>query len=391
MWLSTVRGFLPRTVVVLGLTSMLNDMASDMIAPLLPLFLTATLGAGPVVVGLVEGVAEATASILKLVSGWLADRGWNQKRLVLGGYGISNVARPLIGLAAGWAAVLLLRFLDRIGKGLRTAPRDAMISGAVAMGMRGRAFGFHRTMDHSGAMFGPLVAFFLLQAGYELRDVFLFSAIFGLGVMLLLGFGLEPTPAVRREPPARLRWRGLDRRVRGLVLASGGLALAAAPDAFLILWAQARGLEIVWIPLVWVAAHAVRALVAAPAGGLSDRIGRIPVVIAGWGLRVGFLLLLAFAADGEALVWVLFLGYSAATAVSEGAERALIGDFAPAAQKATAFGVYHLLVGVFALPGAVLFGALWQVFSMQAAFAVSAVLTASCAVGLMVIVRHKER
>src|SRR5512139_47745 len=181
---------LPRTVIVLGLVSLLNDAASEMITPLLPIFLTAALGAGPAVVGFVEGLAEATASVLKLVAGRLADRGVRSKSLVLGGYGLSNLTRPLIGLAAAWSAVLLLRFLDRVGKGLRTAPRDALIAGATAPQLRGRAFGFHRSMDHAGAVVGPLVAFALLAANADLKHVFLASVVPGILVLLLLAFGL---------------------------------------------------------------------------------------------------------------------------------------------------------------------------------------------------------
>ena len=191
--------FLPRTVVVLGLVSMLNDTASEMITPLLPLFLTVTLGAGPAIVGLVEGLAEATASILKLVSGWLVDRGWNHKKLVVSGYSASNVSRPLIGLALGWTSVMVLRFLDRVGKGLRTSPRDALIAVTVNRRTRGRAFGFHRAMDHTGAMLGPLLAFMLLQAGLELGDVFLTSLIPGLLVILLVGFALHPQCVLRHR------------------------------------------------------------------------------------------------------------------------------------------------------------------------------------------------
>ena len=170
------RALLPRTVVVLGLVSLLNDAASEMITPLLPIFLTATLGAGPAIVGLVEGLAEATASVLKLVSGRLADRGVPSKSLVLTGYGLSNTVRPLIGLASAWGAVILLRFLDRVGKGIRTAPRDAMIAGAVPAAQRGRAFGFHRSMDHAGAVIGPLLAFGLLSATRISEHVFLASS-----------------------------------------------------------------------------------------------------------------------------------------------------------------------------------------------------------------------
>ncbi len=192
---------LPRTVVILGLVSLLNDAASEMITPLLPIFLTATLGAGPAIVGLVEGLAEATASILKLVSGRLADRGVPAKSLVVGGYTLSNAMRPLIGLATGWGAVLALRFLDRVGKGIRSAPRDALIAAAAGPEQRGRAFGFHRSMDHAGSVIGPLLAFALLAAHADLKHVFLASALPGALVILLLVFGL-PAPAPR---PCRRR------------------------------------------------------------------------------------------------------------------------------------------------------------------------------------------
>jgi len=380
--------YLPRAVVILGLASLLNDAASEMISPLLPVFLTATLGAGPAVVGLIEGIAEATASILKLVAGWLADRGWGRKGLVVAGYGVSNTARPLIGLAVGWGWVLSLRFLDRVGKGLRTAPRDAMIASAVDASTRGRAFGFHRAMDHGGAMLGPVIAFGLLSTGLDLGHVFLISAVPGLLVLLLLGFGLHVPQPPPPSTAGRLQWRTLDRRVRSLVLASGGLALAAAPEAFLVLWALERGLEVVWVPLIWAAAHAAKALVATPAGGLSDHLGRLPVVIMGWVARIAALVLIALLPDGSLLVWALFLAYAAALAFTEGAERALIGDYVPQAHKATAFGLYHLVCGIAALPGALLFGLLWEWFSMTTAFLTAAALTAAAAAGLLVSVRR---
>lgn len=381
---------LPRTVLVLGGVSFFNDTASDMLAPLLPLFVTATLGAGPAVVGLIEGVAEAAASILKLVAGWLADRGWNQKGLVVGGYALSNLARPLIGLALGWTLVLMLRFLDRVGKGLRTAPRDAMIAASVAPEVRGRAFGFHRALDHSGAVLGPLLAFALLAAEVPLRDVFFASAIPGLMVMLLLIFGLPATPApTGMVATPRFAWRELDSRLRGLIIASAGLALAAVPDAFLVLWMQARGLEIVWIPLAWAAMHAVKTVVAMPFGMLSDKISRLSVVIGGWSARVLLLVLLGMFGEGHWFAWALLLAYAASVASSEGAERALIGDVAPAQSKATAFGAYHMLSGLCALPGALLFGGLWQWLGMATAFMVAAGLTVISAAALVAIVRRR--
>jgi len=381
-----MKHFLPRTVIILGLVSFLNDTASEMITPLLPLFLTTTLGAGAAIVGLVEGVAEATASILKLISGYLADRGWNTKKMVVSGYTVSNASRPLIGLAGGWSLVLVLRFLDRVGKGVRTAPRDALIAASTDEQLRGRAFGFHRTLDHSGAMFGPLLAFGLLQWGMTMEHVFMASIVPGAALILLLVFGLKVPPRVKPEqPPARLHWKGLDARVKGLVLASGGLALATTPEAFLVLWANQGGISVAWVPLLWAAASGVKALVSGPAGALSDRYGRLPIVTIGWTTRVLLLIAFAWLPDEGMTVWGLFLGYAAALAFTEGAERALLGDFAPAEQQGTVFGLYHLLSGLMVLPGAVLFGVVWQWLGMSTAFAMAAVLTTIAAITLWVL------
>ena len=366
---------LPRTVWVLGLASLLNDTASEMIAPLLPVFLTATLGAAPAAIGLIEGLATAASSVLQLVSGRLADRGVSTRRLVLGGYGASNLVRPLIALAWAWPVVLLLRFADRIGKGLRTAPRDALLAGAVGAQHRGVVFGFHRAMDHGGAMLGPLLAFGLLQAGLSTPQVFAASVVPGILVLLCLGIGLREPPPTPRKPPAALRWGLLDSRVRGLIGAAGLLAIASVPDAFLVLWAYQGGIQVVWLPLLWAAAHAVRSAISIPAGYLSDRLGRTPVVTAGWLLRAGLLAMMGTVSNDGTLLWGLFLAYAGATACTEGAERALIGDRAPPEQKGTAFGIYHLVVGLLALPGALLFGGLWQTFGQGSAFAAAAAVT----------------
>ena len=383
-------GFLPRTVIILGLVSFLNDTASEMITPLLPLFLTATLGAGPAIVGLVEGLAEATASILKLVSGWLADRGWNVRKLIVGGYTVSNTARPLIGFALGWGWVLILRFLDRVGKGIRTAPRDALIASSTDEHVRGRAFGFQRTLDHSGAMLGPLLAFALLQWGLTMEHVFMAAIIPGGALVLILVFGLKVPSKVKPEhAPARLHWKGLDARVKGLVLASGSLALATTPEAFLVLWANQGGISVAWVPLLWAAASGVKALVSGPAGVLSDRFGRLPIVSIGWTARVLLLVAFAWLPDGGMTVWLLFLGYAAALAFSEGAERALLGDFAPLEQQGTVFGLYHLLSGIMVLPGAVLFGIVWQWYGMSSAFMMAAVLTSVAAITLRLLAGKK--
>jgi len=363
--------------------SLLNDTASEMVAPLLPLFLTQTLGAGAAVVGLVEGVAEATASLLKGVSGRVADRTGAHRPLVVGGYAISNTARPLIGLASAWGWVLGLRFFDRVGKGVRTSPRDGLIAGATVAAQRGRAFGFHRALDHTGAVVGPLIGAALLAAGVAMRSIFLLSIVPGVLAVAVVWRGVQaaaPPPAAAAVP---LRWRALDRRLRGVILAAATLALATPSEAFLVLWARERGVALAVVPLLWAAAHAVKAVVSIPAGTLSDRFGRRVVVAAGWGSRVLLLVALALAGGGAWVVWSLFLLYAASLAATEGAERAVVGDLAPAAERATAYGLYHLAAGLAALPGGVGFGLLWQGYSPAAAFLAAALLTTAAVVAVV--------
>ncbi len=379
--------WLPRTVVVFGLVSFMNDTASEMITPILPIFLTTALGAGPAAVGLIEGLAEATSSVLKLVSGRMADRGGRHKRWVLSGYGLSNAARPLIGAAGGWLQVLLLRFLDRAGKGMRTSPRDALVSSAVETRARGRAFGFHRAMDHLGAVLGPIIAFALLTGGVTMGHVFLLSIVPGMAVIGLLLWGLPDMGGAPARAAPRLAWGALDGRLRALVLSAGGLAFATVPDAFLLLWANQRGMTIAWVPLLWSAAHAVRSVTAGLGGLASDRAGRLPVVAAGWAARACLLALLPWAPVGSASVWVMFLAYAATTASTEGAERAMVGDLAPESLRGTAFGFYHLVSGIMALPGALLFGGIWQWFGMQGAFLAAAGLTLAAAAVFVVLSR----
>ena len=382
---------LPRTVVVLGFVSLLNDSASEMITPLIPLFLTATLGAGPAIVGFIEGLAEATASVLKLVSGRLADRGVPAKALVLGGYGLSNVARPLIGLAVSWAAVLSLRFLDRVGKGLRTAPRDALIAGATEASSRGRAFGFHRSMDHAGAVIGPLAAFGLLSANVQMSSVFLASAIPGALVLLLLMWGLpQAPPGTGAVSGAPLAWRSLHGRLRAMIVVAGLLALASVPEAFIVLWARDAGLDLLWIPLIWAAASLAKMFVTLPAGIVSDRAGRLPVLTFGWSARVLVLVMLALIEPGPIGVWLLFIAYSASLAITEPAERSLIGDHASPGERGTAFGLYHLASGLLVLPGAVLFGLIWEWYGASTAFIAAAAVVAVAAAAMLLVAQAGE-
>lgn len=354
-----------------------------MVTPLMPVFLTVTLGAGPAIVGLIEGFAEATASVLKLVSGWLADRGWRARRLVIGGYSVSNIARPLIGVAMAWSSVLLLRFFDRVGKGLRGAPRDALIAAAVAENVRGRAFGFQRSMDHLGAVIGPLLAFALLSASLSMREIFLASGVMGAVLILLLIFGLRTAEASPRTANAgRFAWRALDARLKRLLVACAVLALATAPEAFLVLWATAHGIDIAHIVLLWALASLLKMSVAFPAGVISDRFGRTATLIGGWMLRVALLLVVALVPVDGVSVWILFIGYSGSLALTEAAERSLVADVAPAEQRGTAFGVYHLITGVFLFPGALLFGSVWQAAGAERAFGLAAALTLA-AIALM--------
>lgn len=366
---------LPGTVIVLGFVSLLNDVASDMIAPLLPIFLATALGAGPAIVGLIEGVAETTSSLLKLYAGRLGDRGIGHKRLALGGYLISNIARPLIGIATNWPFVLAMRFCDRIGKGLRTAPRDALIALSTGQEQRGYAFGLHRAMDHTGAMIGPLLAALLLAYGMEMGDVFLASVVPGMLVILLLLFGVKEPPhrtGNGQLPP--FRFRSLPPDLRRLIYAAGLLALAAVPDAFLVLWLNENGIPVTWIPILWAVAHGLRALIALPAGRLSDRVGRLKVMASGWTARVAMLAVMPWI---DTLPWVIlfFMLYAMATAATEGAERALIGDVTSSDLRGSAFGAYHMTVGLLALPGALWFGAVWQLINMHSAFLLSSLLS----------------
>jgi MFS family permease len=282
--------------------------------------------------------------------------------------------------------VLLLRFLDRVGKGLRTAPRDALIAGAAAPTQRGRAFGFHRSMDHAGAVIGPLAAFALLASDVDLRHVFYASIVPGVLVILLLAWGVPRDERPRYvAPPPRFAWAALHGRLRGLIVAAGLLALASVPEVFIVLWATEAGMAVKWVPLVWAAASLAKMALAMPAGVLSDRFGRLPLLLGGWVARITVLLLLAFVSPGALGVWMLFVAYSATLAITEPAERSLIGDHADERQRGTAYGLYHLVSGLLVLPGAVLFGLLWQQFNSATAFVAAAAVTALAAVLLLQI------
>jgi MFS family permease len=368
---------LPHSVRALGAVSLANDAASDMVLPLLPAFVTQILGLGPAFLGALEGLAESTASILKLLAGWHSDRIRRRKVFALVGYGLSNAVRPLLGLAgAGWQ-VLLLRFADRVGKGIRTSPRDAIVADAVRAEQRGLAFGFHRAMDNLGAAIGPLLAALLLLVfPGQLRVVLVLSFVPGLAAWLILATQVrEPGPrAVARSavpaPEARSALAGgvPAGAFRHYLLAVVLFTLGNSSDAFLALRAQELGISLPLIPIVWMVLQLVRAMASAPGGRLSDRIGRRPSIVAGWLLYAAVYLGFALARSAWH-AWALFAVYGLYYGLVEGPERALVADLVGADERGRAFGWFHLCVGIGALPASVVFGLIWRAAGAAPAFA----------------------
>ena len=384
------RAKLHRNVIALGLVSLLTDLSSEMIYPLLPVFLTVTLGAGPAALGLIEGVAETTASLLKLVSGAWSDRIGRKKPLVLAGYGLSTLARPLVGFASAWGHVLAVRFCDRIGKGVRTSPRDALVAAYVPAEQRGKAFGLQRGMDHLGAVLGPVAAFLLLARGISLRSVFLLSIVPGLAAVAVLAFLVRDATAAVSPPHAGsvLRRDGLPPEFRRYLILVGMFTLGNASDAFLILRAVDSGVSARYIPLLWAAFHVVKSSISIPAGALSDRIPRKWVVAGGWCVYAACYAAFSIV-RGEAATVAVFLFYGLYAAACEGTERAMVADFVPADRRGTAFGWFHLVTGLCALPASVLFGLLWSLYGAPMAFGVSAGLALLAAA--LLILLHQEK
>ena len=380
-------------VLILGLVSFLTDVSSEMIYPLLPLFLTAVLGAGPAFLGVIEGVAESTAALLKLVSGIWSDRVRRRKPLVLAGYGISSLVRPLVAVATGPLAVLVIRFADRVGKGIRTSPRDALIADSVEPDLRGRAFGFHRAMDHAGALVGPLLAAALLATWVsDLRIVFALAAIPGLLAVLLIVLKLRESAVAQPSAPTNsgsflsLLPRG---RLRRFLLILFLFTLGNSTDAFLLLRAGELGVSAAHIPLLWAFFHVIKMVSVYPFGALSDRLGRRGMILAGWGVYA--LAYLGFArAQSEWQIWALFAFYGLFYGLTEGTEKALLADFADPAERGAAFGWYNFAIGIGALPASLLFGAIWQQFGAPAAFGFGAALAGLAAVLLWGLVREGQ-
>ncbi|HEX5869838.1 MAG TPA: MFS transporter, partial [Longimicrobium sp.] len=381
-------------VLWLSAASFLNDAASEMIYPLLPLFLAGTLGAGAAFVGLVEGAAESASSLLKLASGWMADRTGRRKRLTVIGYGIAAVGRPLVSVAlVGWH-VLAVRLLDRVGKGLRTAPRDALLAESVPEDRRGAAFGLHRAADHAGAVAGPLIASALLLAlDGDLRTVFALAIVPGLLTVIVVAWKVRETvPAARAAdapapPLPRLRELGpvLPRYLGVLVL----FTLGNASDAFLLLRASQVGVPTPMIPLLWGALHVSKSAWSVWGGRWSDRVGAKRAIVTGWmvyaAVYAGFALV-----DAQWQVWALFIVYGLFFGLTEGPEKALVAGLAPAGLRGSAFGAYHAAIGLAALPASVVFGVVWQTYSSQAAFGMGAAIALTAAL-LLPLALPRER
>jgi MFS family permease len=342
--------------------------------------------AGPKALGWIEGVAEAAGSLLKLASGVLADRMRRIKPFVVIGYGLAGIARPLIGIATSWVGVLAFRFVDRVGKGLRSAPRDAMLAGSVAPSQRGLAYGLHRGMDNAGAVIGPLMAAALLAEGLSLRQVFLLAFVPAVFVLIMALRLREPHQA-QVKPLGRIdwRWTALSPAYRRYLIALGLFTLGNASNMFLLLRAQDFGLGASRITLLWAAFSAVAALASTPLSALSDRIGRKRLILAGWTGYALLYVLLGVVRIDAGWLWVLFPAYGLVTAMIEGSERALVADLVPVERAGTAFGWYYLVTGLLLLPASAVFGALWENGAPMIAFGVSAALAVVAGLVLMTL------
>lgn len=379
---------LPATVWLLGAISLLNDAASELVYPLIPLYLATVLAAGPRALGVIEGAAEAVSALLKLVSGAWYDRSGRAKPFIVTGYGLAALARPLIAFVTLWPMLLALRVADRVGKGLRSSPRDALLARAVPVGARGLAFGVHRAFDNAGAVVGPLAAALLLAWQVPIRDILLWAAVPGALCVLLSLAVREPADArsaadasAQTQRP-EWRWTGLPPAFKRLLAAVAVFTLGQASNAFVLLRATEVGLPPAQVALLWAVVSATSMLLAVPLSAWTDRIGRLPLLVGGWGLYaatfVGFGL-----AESPVALWALAIALGAYLGATEGAERALVADLVPRAQLGTAFGWYHLTKGLLLLPASALFGLLWHMAGALPAFALGAALAVTAALLLL--------
>jgi MFS family permease len=360
---------LPANVKLLGWVSLLNDVASEMIFPLLPQFLITFLGGNKAWLGVIEGAGESIGSLLRVWSGGQSDRGGGRKRLVVFGYALANLARPMIGIVVAPWQLFALRLTDRIGKGVRTSPRDALIADSTPPEMRGRAFGFHRGMDHLGAAIGPLLAaaFLWLWPG-SLREMFLLTLVPGAMVVGLLAIGLRD-PAVRTQTPAKITWtlRPFDTRFRRYLAALTLFTLGNSSDAFLLVRAAEVGVAVWLLPILWCLFHVVKSGGNMLLGRLVDRTGPRPLILAGWLYYAGVYLAFGLATAGWQ-IWFLFVAYALFYAATEPAEKALVANLVGPEQRGLAYGWFNGATAVASLPASLLFGVLYQSYGPAAAF-----------------------
>jgi MFS family permease len=358
-------------VFVLSVVSFFNDVAGEMLYPVVPIFLATALGAPYAAIGLVEGAAEAAASGLKGFSGWAVDRFGHQKALIGGGYLLSAAAKPLLGLAMGWPLVLAARVLDRVGKGIRTAPRDALIADSASAAARGRAFGFHRAADTAGAVVGPLLAIALIDwlGENNLRPIFLLALLPGLAAVALVPRVRESArpPRLTQHSAAAAAPTVWTAPLLGFLGVSTIFAVVNSSDAFLILRAKGLGLSTTVVILAYVVYNLVFAGLSTAAGSWSDRVGRKPALVLGLLIFAGVYAGLAVA-DSSLWVWPLFAVYGAYIALSEGVGKALLTDLAPVTSRGTVMGVYQLVVGLGTLVASVIAGWLWDAMGAPAPF-----------------------
>lgn len=388
----TFLGF-SKNVRNLGWVSFFNDVSSEMIYPLLPLFLTQVLGAGVLFVGLIEGIAESISSFLKLFSGWLSDRFQKRKGIILVGYTLASITRPIMGLVTSSIHILFLRFFDRVGKGVRASPRDALLSQSCREDERGKAFGFQRMMDHAGAMAGPLIAS-LLMVGWtkDLRVIFYLSAIPAFFCLWILFRGVtdvigNQTPT---SPALKLQWKIWDKKFKYFLLIITLFTLGNSSDAFLLLRAKDLGIDIAFIPILWFLLHLSKAIFSVPGGSLSDRIGRRRVMMLAW--TVYGLVYLGFAFASKAYhIWFLFFIYGLFYGLSEGTERAWVADLVEESKRGTAYGVYNFFIGMATLPASLLMGFIWKTVGVQWAFSFGAIMALVAAVLAIILMRKPTK
>jgi MFS family permease len=372
-----------RNIIVLGLASLLTDVSSEMVYPLLPLFLS-SLGSGPAILGFIEGAAESTASLLKVFSGYWSDRLRRRKPLTIAGYAASTLGKLLLALAGGWPLVLAGRLADRFGKGVRTAPRDALIAESAREGARGSAFGLHRAMDTTGAALGVLAALALLSiSSADIRTVIFFSVIPALCGGLLLFFVREPRHTLAGQAlRVRFRFAHLPLPLRKFLLVAFLFSIANSSNTFLLLRAGSAGISVSHVLLLYLLYNLTYAAISYPAGRLSDRIGRKQLLVTGYvvysGVYIGFGLLPEIASGW--LFAALFALYGIYSGLTEGIEKALVADLAPSDQRATAIGLHATILGIGLLPASLIAGQLWTIFGPSAPFAFGGCMAALAAV-----------